>query len=83
MRLNRAVAVAMRDGPEAGLALVEPLLQGGELDRYRLAHAAKADLLRRSGRFAEAKTAYLAALDLTQQEPERRFLRRRLQEIGG
>lgn len=80
--LNRAVAVAMRDGPEAGLALIEPLLETGGLDRYHLAHAAKADLLRRLGRFDEAKASYEAALCLTQQEPEQRFLKRRLAEIS-
>ena len=83
IELNRAVAVAMRDGPEAGLALIEPLLGPGGLGRYRLAHAAKADLLRRLGRFPEAKASYEAALALTRQEPEQRFLKRRLLEIGG
>ncbi|WP_127903675.1 RNA polymerase sigma factor [Solirhodobacter olei] len=81
--LNRAVAVAMRDGPEAGLMLVEPLLEGGGLGRYHLAHAVKADLLRRLERPVEARVAYLTAFELTQQEPERRFLVRRLREIGG
>ncbi len=80
--LNRAAAVAMRDGPEAGLAIIEALLQQGELSRYHLAHAAKADLLRRLGRFAEAQASYGAALALTQQEPEQRFLRRRLAEVA-
>ena len=79
--LNRAVAVAMRDGPEAGLALIDPLLGPDGLDHYRLAHAAKADLLRRLGRLAEAKASYETALALTRQEAERRFLRRRLAEI--
>jgi RNA polymerase sigma-70 factor (ECF subfamily) len=83
VRLNRAVAVAMRDGPEAGLDLIEPLLDTGVLGRYRLAHAAKADLLRRLGRFPEAKVSYEAALALTQLEPEQRFLMRRMVEIGG
>lgn len=82
VQLNRAVAVAMRDGPEAGLALIEPLLDQGGLGRYRLAHAAKADLLRRLGRLPEAKASYEAALALTQQQPEQRFLKRRLAEIG-
>ena len=81
--LNRAVAVAMRDGPEAGLVLIEGLLGQETLGRYHLAHAAKADLLRRLGRFSEARTSYEAALPLTQQEVERRFLKRRLAEISG
>ncbi len=78
--LNRAVAVGMRDGPEAGLPLVDALLQGG-LDQYHLAHAAKADLLRRAGRGAEARASYAAALALTRQEPERRFLARRMADL--
>ena len=76
--LNRAVAVAMRDGPEAGLALIDALLEGGELRDYHLAHAARAELCRRLGRTAEARLAYERALALTRQEPERRFLERRL-----
>jgi RNA polymerase sigma-70 factor, ECF subfamily len=83
VHLNRAVAVAMRDGPEAGLVLIAPLLDQGGLGHYRFAHAAKADLLRRLGRFPEAKASYEKALALTQQEPEQRFLKRRLAEIGG
>jgi RNA polymerase sigma-70 factor (ECF subfamily) len=86
IELNRAVAVAMRDGPEAGLALIEPLLNPdslGRYGRYRLAHAAKADLLRRLGRCTEAKASYEAALALTRQEPEQRFLQRRLREVDG
>jgi RNA polymerase sigma-70 factor (ECF subfamily) len=78
VELNRAVAVAMRDGPEAGLALIEALLARGELRDYRLAHAARADLCRRLGRKAEARAAYQRALALTRQAPERRFLERRL-----
>ena len=78
--LNRAVAVAMRDGPEAGLALIDELLGRGDLADYHLAHAARADLLRRLGRPADARAAYQRALALTQQEPERRFLERRLAE---
>lgn len=78
--LNRAVAVALRDGPEAGLALIDAILAEGELTDYRLAHAARADMCRRLGRTAEARAAYLRALELTQQEPERRFLQRRLAE---
>lgn len=79
--LNRAVALAMRDGPEAGLAAVDVLLGGGELDDYHLAHAARADLYRRLGRTAEAVDAYRRALELAQQEPERRFLEQRLGEL--
>jgi len=78
VELNRAVAVAMRDGPAAGLALVEALLAGGDLADYRLAHAARADLCRRLGRKADAKESYERALALTRQGPERRFLERRL-----
>jgi RNA polymerase sigma-70 factor (ECF subfamily) len=80
--LNRAVAVAMRDGPEAGLALIDAILARGELADYHLAHSARADLCRRLGRTAEARTSYEQALGLTRQEPERRFLERRLREIG-
>jgi len=78
VELNRAVAVAMRDGPHAGLALVDALLARGELAEYRLAHAARADLCRRLGRDAEARTSYQRALALTQQAPERRFIERQL-----
>jgi RNA polymerase sigma-70 factor, ECF subfamily len=83
VELNRAVAVAMRDGPSAGLALVDALLGRGDLDAHHLAHAARADLLRRLGRTADARAAYRRALDLARQEPERRFLRRRLEELAG
>ena len=79
--LNRAVAVAMRDGPEAGLALIGPLLQA--LPDYHLAPAAMADLCRRAGRIEAAREHYRAAAALAQQEPERRFLMRRLAELGG
>jgi RNA polymerase sigma-70 factor (ECF subfamily) len=79
--LNRAVAVAMRDGPLAGLELIDAILAGGELADYHLAHAARADLCRRLGRTAEARDAYHRALALTRQEPQRRFLERRLQEL--
>ena len=81
VELNRAVAVAMRDGPDAGLTLIEPILQEGPLSQYHLAHAAKADLCRRMGRTEEAETAYRRALELVRQEPERRFLERRLREL--
>jgi RNA polymerase sigma-70 factor, ECF subfamily len=81
VELNRAVAVAMHDGPEAGLRLVDAILARGDLSDYRLAHAARADLCRRLGRAAEARSSYERALALTQQEPERRFLERRLSEL--
>jgi RNA polymerase sigma-70 factor (ECF subfamily) len=80
--LNRAVAVAMRDGPAAGLALVEALLARGELENYHLAHAVRADFYRRLDNPAEARAAYRRALELTQLEPERRFLERRLAELA-
>ena len=79
--LNRAVAIAMRDGPQAGLALIEPMLTEAPLATYHLTHAAHADLCRRAGRVAEARMSYARALDLARQEPERRFLRRRLNEL--
>ncbi|MOA43629.1 hypothetical protein D3C78_1658010 [compost metagenome] len=81
VELNRAVALAMRDGPEAGLALVDDLLGRGELAGYHLAHAARADLCRRLGRREDAQEAYRAALELTRLEPERRFIERRLREL--
>jgi RNA polymerase sigma-70 factor, ECF subfamily len=80
--LNRAVAIAMRDGPEVGLRLIDELLSRGELDDYHLAHAARADLCRRVGRLAESRAAYERALSLARQEPERRFLQRRLRTLG-
>lgn len=83
VELNRAVAVAMRDGPDAGLALVDALLDRGELGDYMLARAVRADLLRRLGRADEATAAYREALDMTRQEPQRRFLERRLNEMAG
>ena len=82
IELNRAVAVAMRDGPEVGLACIDDILQRGQLKDYRLVHAARAEFCRRLGRMAEARTAYQKALALTRQEPERRFLERRIAEIG-
>ena len=81
IELNRAVAVAMRDGPASGLRLIEALLARGELTEYRLAHAARADLCRRLGQVDEARAAYERALALTQTAPERRFLERRLSEL--
>ncbi len=82
IELNRAVAVAMRDGPEPGLELVEAILERGDLADYQLAHAARADLCRRLGRVTEARASYRKALELTRQEPERRFLERRLAELS-
>ena len=81
VELNRAVAVAMSDGPVAGLAVIDAILVRGELTGYHLAHAARADLLRRLGRRADARTAYESALTLARQEPERRFLKTRLAQL--
>ncbi|MGZ8212699.1 MAG: RNA polymerase sigma factor [Burkholderiales bacterium] len=78
VELNRTVALAMRDGPEAGIALIEAILAQGDLADYHLAHAARADLYRRLGRAAEARASYQRALELARQEPERRFLQKRL-----
>jgi RNA polymerase sigma-70 factor (ECF subfamily) len=82
VELNRAVAVAMRDGAAAGLAAIDAILVRGELADYHLAHAARADLCRRLGRNAEARASYQRALTLTMQAPERRFLERRLTELA-
>jgi RNA polymerase sigma-70 factor (ECF subfamily) len=82
VELNRAVAIAMRDGPRAGLRLVEAILARGELADYHLAHAARADFYRRMERWKDAKAAYQKALDLAQQEPERRFLKKRIAELS-
>jgi RNA polymerase sigma-70 factor (ECF subfamily) len=82
VELNRAVALAMRDGPEAGLICIDEILRRGHLRDYRLAHAARADFCRRLGRTADALAAYKKALALTRQDPERRFLERRIAEIG-
>jgi RNA polymerase sigma-70 factor (ECF subfamily) len=81
VELNRAVAVAMRDGPAAGLALVDAILARGDLHDYHLAHAARADLCRRLGKTAQARASYKRAVALARQEPERRFLERRLAEL--
>ena len=81
VELNRAVAVAMRDGPAAGLALIDAILARGDLSDYHLAHAARADLYRRLGRPVEARVAYGQALGLAKQETERRFLARRLDAL--
>jgi RNA polymerase sigma-70 factor (ECF subfamily) len=82
VELNRAAAVAMRDGPAAGLGLIDAILERGDLQDYYLAHAARADLCRRLGRVEEARASYRRALELTRQEPERRFLEGRLRELG-
>jgi len=81
VELNRAVAVAMRDGPAAGLAIIDALLARGELKDYRLAHAARAELCRRLGRTADARASFERALKLAKQEPERRLIERRLAEL--
>ncbi len=82
VELNRAVAVAMRDGPEAGLELIEGILDKGELTDYHLAHSARAEMCRRLGKKSEAKSSYERALSLAQQEPEKRFLVRRLSDLS-
>jgi RNA polymerase sigma-70 factor (ECF subfamily) len=82
IELNRAAAVAMRDGPVSGLALIDAILARGDLRDHHLAHAARADLLRRLGRTAEARASYERALNLTRQQPERRFIERRLEELA-
>ncbi len=81
VRLNRAVAIAMCDGPEAGLAHIDAVLEDGELANYYLAHSARADMYRRLGRTAEARSSYEKALALTQQEPERQFLQERIRQL--
>jgi RNA polymerase sigma-70 factor (ECF subfamily) len=80
--LNRAVAIAMRDGPEAGLKHIDAIMADGDLADYYLAHSARADLYRRLGRTAEARSSYEKALALTQQEPERQFLQERIRQLG-
>jgi len=82
VELNRAVALAMRDGPAVGLAAIDGLLARGDLANYHLAHAARADLCRRLGQRREARAAYERALALARQAPERRFLERRLAEVS-
>ncbi|HMD76774.1 MAG TPA: RNA polymerase sigma factor [Terracidiphilus sp.] len=79
--LNRAVAIAMRDGPEAGLKHIDAVLEHGELANYYLAHSARADMCRRLGRTAEARSSYEKAFSLTQQEPERQFLQERIRQL--
>jgi RNA polymerase sigma-70 factor (ECF subfamily) len=82
VELNRAVAIAMRDGPAVGLASIDAVLAQGELANYYLAHSARADMCRRLGRIAEARSSYEKALALTQQEPERKFLQERLRQLN-
>ena len=82
VELNRAVAIAMRDGPVAGLSLIDSILERGELADYHLAHSARAELCRRLGRSAEARASYERALQLARQEPERRFIERRLRGLA-
>jgi RNA polymerase sigma-70 factor (ECF subfamily) len=82
IELNRAVAIAMRDGPAAGLELIDAILLRGELADYHLAHSARADLCRRLQKTSEARESYRRALELARQEPERRFLERRLAELA-
>ena len=81
VQLNRAVAIAMRDGPEVGLTHIDAVLEHGELANYYLAHSARADMYRRLGRTAEARSSYEKALALTQQEPERQFLQERIRQL--
>lgn len=81
IELNRAVALAMRDGPLAGLTVVEGILARGELRDYHLVHSARAQFCRQLGRVEEAREAYQRALELTQQEPERRFIEGRLRDL--
>jgi RNA polymerase sigma-70 factor (ECF subfamily) len=83
VELNRAAAIAMRDGPEAGLALIDAILVRGDLEDYHLAHSARAELCRRLGQMNEARASYERALTLARQEPARRFLERRLSELSG
>ena len=82
VELNRAVAIAMRDGPEQGLTLIDDILERGDLASYHLAHASRADLLRRLDRPGEARVAYVRALEFVELEPERRFLERRLASLS-
>jgi RNA polymerase sigma-70 factor (ECF subfamily) len=81
LTMNRAVAVAMRDGPDAGIEIIDAIFERGELVGYHLAHSARGELLRRTGRVADAIAAFEQALELTQQEPERRFLTERLRKL--
>ena len=83
IELNRAVAVAMRDGPAAGVALSDEILARGELSDYHLAHSARGELHRRLGNVAEARESFERAIGLVQQGPERRFLEQKLSELRG
>jgi RNA polymerase sigma-70 factor (ECF subfamily) len=83
IELNRAVAIAMRDGPEAGLEIIDRILSRGELGNYQLAHSARGELLRRAGRTPDALRAFQQALELARQEPEKRFLAARIKELTG
>jgi RNA polymerase sigma-70 factor, ECF subfamily len=80
--LNRAAAIAMHDGPEEGLKIIDAITAHGELDDYYLTHAARGDLYKRLGRVSDAVAAYRRTLELVTQEPERRFVIRRLRELG-
>lgn len=82
IELNRAVAIAMHKGPEAGLQQIDAILEGGELNDYHLAHSARAELCRKLGRTNEARASWKRALTLAQQDPERRFIERKLSELG-
>jgi RNA polymerase sigma-70 factor (ECF subfamily) len=82
IELNRAVAIAMHNGPEAGLRRIDAILARGELKDYPLAYSARAELCRKTGRINEARTSWQRALALTQQNPERRFIERKLRELG-
>jgi RNA polymerase sigma-70 factor (ECF subfamily) len=82
VELNRAVAIAMADGPETGLAIVDRIAADGQLDDYPYLHSTRADLLRRLGRRSDAAVAYRRALELTANEPERAFLEGRITELG-
>jgi RNA polymerase sigma-70 factor, ECF subfamily len=81
VELNRAVAIAMCEGPEQGLRIIDNLLARDNVSRYHLAHSARADLCRRLGRIPEARASYEKALAMARQEPERRFLARRIEEL--
>ena len=83
VELNRAVAVAMRDCPEAELKIIDRILSRGELCKYQFAHSARGELLRRAGKTSDALTAFQQALELARQEPEKRFLAARIKELAG